>query len=200
MKRRLRVLLAVGLAIPMILLSGCLFNIFQTAKMVQSGDVSVLIGSGAMPITIDTDTSWSLTPQARLVFGLSNSINLGLHTGALISLSTGEPSWMGFMADLKFSIVNDPESISMAVGFGGGQGIHFIGWGIFGEIFLDLNVFPLFFAYQPTIPLSGEGFAVWHDVAIGLALNLSDKARLIIQVDTRNFALLSYGMAFEISF
>ncbi len=200
MKRRLRVLLAVGLAIPMILLSGCLFNIFQTAKMVQSGDVSVLIGSGLMPITIDTDTSWSLTPQARLAFGLSNSINLGLHTGALISLSTGEPSWMGFMADLKFSIVNDPESISMAVGFGGGQGIHFIGWGIFGEIFLDLNVFPLFFAYQPTIPLSGEGFVVWHDVAIGLALNLSDTARLIIQVDTRNFALLSYGMAFEISF
>ena len=200
MKRKLRVLLAVGLAIPMILLSGCLFNIFQTAKMVQSGDVSVLIGSGLMPITIDTDTSWSLTPQARLAFGLSNSINLGLHTGALISLSTGEPSWMGFMADLKFSIVNDPESISMAVGFGGGQGIHFIGWGIFGEIFLDLNVFPLFFAYQPTIPLNGEGFVVWHDVAIGLALNLSDKARLIIQVDTRNFALLSYGMAFEISF
>ena len=200
MKRRLRVLLAVGLAIPMILLSGCLFNIFQTARMVQSGDVSVLIGSGVMPITIDTDTSWSLTPQARLAFGLSNSINLGLHTGALISLSTGEPSWMGFMADLKFSIVNDPESISMAVGFGGGQGIHFIGWGIFGEIFLDLNVFPLFFAYQPTIPLSGEGFVVWHDVAIGLALNLSDTARLIIQVDTRNFALLSYGMAFEISF
>ena len=200
MKRRLRVLLAVGLAIPMILLSGCLFNIFQTARMVQSGDVSVLIGSGVMPITIDTDTSWSLTPQARLAFGLSNSINLGLHTGALISLSTGEPSWMGFMADLKFSIVNDPESISMAVGFGGGQGIHFIGWGIFGEIFLDLNVFPLFFAYQPTIPLGGEGFVVWHDVAIGLALNLSDTARLIIQVDTRNFALLSYGMAFEISF
>jgi len=201
MQRRLRVLLAVGVLIPVILLSGCLFNIFQTAKMVQSGDMSVLIGSGLMPITIDTDTSWTLTPQARLAFGLSNSINLGLHTGALISLSAGgEPGWMGVAGDLKFSIVDNPESISLALGFGGGYGIHFVTWGVFGEVFLDLNVFPLFFAYQPTIPLGGEGFVVWHDVAIGMALALSEKARLIIQVDTRNLALFSYGMGFEISF
>lgn len=201
MKRRLRVLLALGLVVPMMLLSGCLFNIFQTAKMVQSGDMSVLIGSGLMPITIGTDTSWSLTPQARLAFGLSNSINLGLHTGALISLSAGgEPGWMGVAGDLKFSIVDNPESISLALGFGGGYGIHFVTWGVFGEVFLDLNVFPLFFAYQPTIPLGGEGFVVWHDVAIGMALALSEKARLIIQVDTRNLALFSYGMGFEISF
>ncbi len=201
MKRRLRVLLAVGCLITVMLLSGCLFNIFQTAKMVQSGDMSVLIGSGLMPITIDTDTSWSLTPQARLAFGLSNSINLGLHTGALISLSAGgEPGWMGVAGDLKFSIVDNPESISLALGFGGGYGIHFVTWGVFGEVFLDLNVFPLFFAYQPTIPLGGEGFVVWHDVAIGMALALSEKARLIIQVDTRNLALFSYGMGFEISF
>ena len=201
MKRRLRVLLAVGLVVPMILLSGCLFNIFQTAKMVQSGDMSVLIGSGLMPITIDTDTSWSLTPQARLAFGLSDKINLGLHTGVMISLSAGgEPGWMGLAGDLKFSIVDNPESISLAIGFGGGYGIHFLNWGVFGGVYLDLNVFPLFFAYQPTVPLGGEGFVVWHDVAIGLALNLSDKARLIIQVDTRNLALFSYGMGFEISF
>ncbi|MCK5586646.1 hypothetical protein KAJ02_11310 [Candidatus Bipolaricaulota bacterium] len=200
MQRRLRVLLAVGLVVPMILLSGCLFNIFQTAKMVQSGDVAVLIGSGLMNIGSVEDPAWALTPQARLAFGLSDTINLGLHTGALIPLSSGEPGWMGWTGDIKFSVVNDPESISLAVGFGGGNGIHFIGWGIFGEIFLDLNVFPLFFAYQPTIPLSGEGIVVWHDVAIGMALVLSEKARLIIEVDTRNLGLLSYGIGFDISF
>lgn len=107
---------------------------------------------------------------------------------------------MGVAGDLKFSIVDNPESISLALGFGGGYGIHFVTWGVFGEVFLDLNVFPLFFAYQPTIPLGGEGFVVWHDVAIGMALALSEKARLIIQVDTRNLALFSYGMGFEISF
>lgn len=201
MKRTFRVLLAIGLVVPMILLSGCLFNMFQTAKMIQSGDVSVLIGSGLMDLSIDEDPAWALTPQARLNFGLSDSINLGLHTGALISLVTGEPSWMGISGDLKFSVVNNPESISLALGFGGGYGIHFLNWGIFGGIYLDLNVFPLFFAYQPTIPLNGEGFVVWHDVAIGLALELSEKARLLIQVDTRNLAfLISYGIGFEINF
>jgi len=200
MKRGLRVLLAIGLVIPMILLSGCLFNIFQTAKMVQSGDMSVLIGTGIMDIGIDEETAWTLTPQARLVFGLSDSINLGLHTGALIPLSTGEPGWMGLAGDLKFSIVDNPESISLAVGFGGGYGIHFLNWGVFGGIYLDLNVFPLFFVYQPTIPLEGEGIAVWHDAAVGMALTLSDTARLLIQVDTRNLSLFSYGIGFEISF
>ena len=201
MKRTFRVVLAVGLVIPMILLSGCLFNIFQTAKMVQSGDVSVLIGSGVMDIGIDGSSAWALTPQARLTFGLSDKINLGLHTGAMMSLSAGgEPGWLGIAGDLKFSIIDNPESISLAVGFGGGYGIHFLNWGVFGEVYLDLNVFPLFFAYQPTIPLGGEGFSVLHDIAIGMALNLSEKARLIIQIDTRNLALFSYGIGFEINF
>ena len=201
MKRRFRVVLAVGLVIPMILLSGCLFNIFQTARMVQSGDMSVLIGAGLLDIGIDESAAWAVTPQARLAFGLSDSINLGLHTGVLISLSAGgEPGWMGLAGDLKFSIIDNPESISLAIDVGGGYGIHFLNWGVFGGIYLDLNVFPLFFAYQPTIPLGGEGFVVWHDVAIGMALNLSEKARLLIQVDTRNLAMFSYGIGFEISF
>jgi len=202
MKRRFRILLAVGLVIPMLLLSGCLFNMFQTAKMVQSGDMSVLIGSGLMDIGIDEASAWTLTPQARLAFGLSDTINLGLHTGALLSLSAGgEPGWMGISGDLKFSIVDNPESISLALGFGGGYGIHFLNWGVFGGVYLDLNVFPLFFAYQPTIPLGGDGVVVWHDVAIGMALDLSEKARLLIQVDIRNLALLiSYGLGFEINF
>ena len=201
MKRRFRVVLAVGLVIPMILLSGCLFNIFQTARMVQSGDMSVLIGAGLLDIGIDESAAWAVTPQARLAFGLSDSINLGLHTGVLISLSAGgEPGWMGLAGDLKFSIIDNPESISLAIDVGGGYGIHFLNWGVFGGIYLDLNVFPLFFAYQPTIPLGGEGFVVWHDVAIGMALNLSEKARLLIQIDTRNLAMFSYGIGFEISF
>jgi hypothetical protein len=200
MKRTFRVVLAVGLVIPMILLSGCLFNVFQTAKMLQAGDVSVLVGSGLMNIAIDTNPAWSLTPQARLNFGLSDAVNLGIHTGALIPLSTGEPGWLGVATDIKFSLVNNPESISLSAGFGGGYGLHFVGWGVFGEVFLDLNVFPLFFAYQPTIPLNGDGFLVWHDVAIGMPLVLSEKARLIIQIDTRNLALFSYGIGFEISF
>ena len=201
MKRTYRLLLVGALLVPTILLSGCLFNIFQTAKMVQSGETAVLIGAGVMNITgAPEDPAWVLTPQARMTFGLSDTVNLGLHTGAMVALGTGEPGWLGASGDLKFSLFSNPDSISLAAGFGGGYGMHFVGWGVFGEIFLDLNVFPLFFAYQPMVPLTGEGFALWHDVAVGLALELSEKARLIIQVDTRNLALFSYGVAFEISF
>ncbi len=200
MKRLLRILLAIGLVATMTLLSGCLFNVFQTAKMLESGDMSVLIGSGVMNIALEDDPAWTMTPQARLNFGLSDAVNLGIHTGALIPLSTGEPGWLGVASDLKFSLVDNPESVSLSAGFGAGYGLHFIGFGVFGEVFLDLNVFPLFFAYQPTIPLSGEGFMVWHDVSIGMPLVLSDKARLIVLVDTRNLGLFSYGIGFEISF
>jgi len=201
MKRALRILLAIGLLVPVIALSGCLFNIFQTAQMVKSGDVALLIGSGIMPIEIEqNNTAWSLTPQARFAIGLSDSVNLGLHTGVMIPLSTGDPGWLGAMGDFKFSIMNNPESISLSVGFGGGYGIHFFGWGLMGEVFLDFNVFPLFIAYQPMFPLGGEGFTIFHDIAAGLALTLSENTRLLIQIDTRDFALVSYGIGFEIGF
>ena len=107
---------------------------------------------------------------------------------------------MGLTGDLKFALINDPESISLATGFGGGYGVHFLGWGVFGAAYLDLNVFPLYFAYQPTIPLSGEEFVIWHDAAVGLALNLSPTARILIEVDMRNFGLWSYGLGFEVGF
>lgn len=200
MKRTFRVMLAVGVVIPLILLSGCLFNVFQTAKMLQSGDMSVLIGTGIMDLSVDEGSSWALAPQARLNFGLSDAVNLGFHTGALIPLSSGEPGFLGVAGDLKFSLVNNPESITLSAGFGAGYGLHFLGFGVFGEVFLDLNVFPLFFAYQPTIPLTGEGLTVFHDVSVGFPLVMSEKARLIILADTRNLSLVSYGIGFEISF
>jgi hypothetical protein len=201
MKRTFRVFLAVGVVVPMILLSGCLFNAFQTAKMLQSGDMSVVIGTGLMDLSVVEGSAWALSPQARLNFGLSDTVNLGLHTGALVSLASGEPAWLGVAADLKFSFVNNPESISLSGGFGASYGMVSVGLGVFGEFFLDLNVFPLFFAYKPMIPFGGEGFTVIHDMSIGMPLVLSETARLILQVDIRNLALfLSYGIGFEISF
>ena len=200
MRIKRRIALAVLLVSVAMVLNGCLFNMFQTAKMLQSGDVSVLIGSGVMNIGAVDDPAWSLTPQVRMGFGLSDKVNLGLQTGVLIPLTTGEPGWMGAAADLKFGIVNDPESISLSVGFGGGQGIHFLGWGLFGQVFLDLNVFPIFFAYQPVIPLTGGEFLLWHDLAAGLSLQMSENSRLLFQIDTRNFTLVSIGLGFDIAF
>lgn len=201
MGTRLRVVLALAVVTSVLLLGGCLFNVFQTARMLRSGEVSMVVGSGLMNLALDSDPAWTITPQARLAFGLSDKVNLGLHTGVMVPLSTGDPGWMGFMSDLKFGLFDDPESISVALGVGGGTGIHFLGWGVFGGVYIDLNVLPLFAVYQPTIPISGEGFALWHDATLGLSLMLSEKARILLQVDTRNFSqLMSFGLGFEVGF
>jgi len=201
MGTRLRVGLALGVLASVLLLGGCLFNAFQTARMLQAGNMSMVIGSGLMDVGIDENAAWAATPQARLAFGLSDKVNLGLHTGVMMPLSTGDPGWMGFAADLKFGVINDPESISVALGVGGGSGIHFLGWGLFGGIYVDLNVLPVFFVYQPTIPMSGESFTVLHDVTLGVSLSLSDRARILLEVDTRNISqVMSFGLGFEAGF
>lgn len=188
--------LSLALVIPVLLLSGCLFNVFQTAQMVSSGDVSFLLGTGVMDIGINDTSNWILTPQARVSFGLSDSANLGLQTGATLPLSGGDLGWLGFRGDVKFSIVDDPMTVSLAVG--GGYGLHFIGWGICGGVFVDLNAIPLFIGYHPTIALGEGGWGLWHDIAVGVAVSLSPRVRLLAEIDTRNFWLLSYGLGFDV--
>jgi hypothetical protein len=200
MRKTIRWILCVGLIPTALLLGGCLFNIFQTARLVRGGEVALVVGTGLLNIAIDDETPlWTLTPQARLTFGLSNAVNLGFQTGALVPLTTGDLGWMGASGDLKVSIVDDPDSFSVAVGIGAGSSVELLGWGVFGEIFLDSNLraFPVFIAYQPTVPLAGGAVAVWHHLAAGLKLWLSDRARLLLQVDLRA-PLISFGFAFDI--
>jgi hypothetical protein len=200
MRTRIRWIVCVGLIPATLLLSGCLFNIFQTARLVRGGDVALVVGAGLLNISIaDEEPLWTLTPQARLTFGLFDGVNLGFQTGVAVPLTSGTPGWMGASGDIKFSIFDDPDSFSLAVGIGGGSNIELLGWGVFGEVFLDSNlrVFPVFIAYQPTVPLTGENLAVWHHLAVGLKLRLSERARLLLQVDVRA-PLLSFGFAVDI--
>jgi hypothetical protein len=200
MKKRIRLVLCLGLIPIALTLSGCLFNIFQTARMLGAGNMAVTIGTGLMDIMGDEDPNWNLTPQARLAFGLSDTVDLGFQTGAMVPLSTGDFGWMGVKGDLTFSVFNDPETFSLAMGFGGGYGLEFLNWGLFGEILFNVNgTFPIFLAYQPTIPLLGEGLELWHHIAGGLALPISETSTLILVVDYRN-GLFSFGLALEIAF
>lgn len=200
MRRRIRWVLCVGLIPVSLLLNGCLFNIFQTARLVRGGDVALVVGTGYMNISIDEEEPlWTLTPQARLVLGLSDGVNLGFQTGVAVPLAAGSPEWMGASGDVKFSVFDDPGSFSLAVGIGGGSSIELLGWGVFGEIFVESNLraLPVFIAYQPTVPLAGENLAIWHHLAVGMKLRLSDRARLLLQVDLRA-PLLSFGFAVDI--
>jgi len=200
MRKSIRWILCFGLIPATLLLSGCLFNIFQTARMIGAGNMAATIGAGLMDIVGDEDPNWNLTPQARLAFGLSDKVDLGFQTGAMVPLSTGDFGWMGAKGDLTFSILDDPETFSLAMGFGAGYGVEFLNWGLFGEVLFNVNAtLPIFLAYQPTIPLQGEGFALWHHVAGGLALPISETSTLILVVDYRN-GLFSFGLALEVGF
>jgi hypothetical protein len=201
MRRRVQVVWVVCLLGAVLLTStGCLFNLFQTAKMIGAGNAAITLGTGLMNILPDEDPNWNLTPQARLAFGLSDKIDLGMQTGAMVPLSTGDFGWMGAKADLKFSVIDDPETFSLAMGFGAGYGVEFLNWGLFGEILFNINsTLPLFLVYQPTIPLEADGFAIWHHIAGGLRLAISDTAALILIVDYRN-PLFSFGLGIEIGF
>ncbi len=183
------------------LCTGCLFNIFQTARTIGAGNLGLTLGAGLLSIQIDESSSLSVTPQARLTMGLADAVDLGLQTGALVPLSGGDLGWLGAIADLKFQLFDEPGAFALAMGFGGGYGMEYVGWGVFGEIFFDSNVrvFPVYFAYQPGIPLSGDSIALLHHLAAGLKLKLSDQARVLLQTDYRA-GLWSIGMALEIGF
>jgi len=201
MRKRWKTILVVIVVSSAVLLSGCFFNIFQTAKTVGAGNVALTIGSGLLNFQIDDSYNWMITPQARLAFGLSDRVDLGFQTGAMVSLTTGQPSWLGALGDLKFSLFDEPDSFSLAFGFGGGSASELAGWGAFLEILFDSNVkaFPLFISYRPLFPFSADTFTVWHHLAGGLRLKLSDTAVLLIQVDTFG-RMISFGLALEITF
>jgi len=201
MRTRIRIVLAVGVVAAAVFMNGCLFNLFQTAKLVGAGNVALTIGAGLMDISIDETNLWTVAPQARLTFGLSDVVDLGFQTGVMLSLADGTPSWMGAIGDLKFSLFADPEAFSLSLGFGGGYGVEFLGWGLFGEVLFDSNlkVLPIFIVYQPTIPLAGGEFVIWHHLAGGLKLTISETTRLLLQVDFRA-PLISFGFAVDIAF
>jgi len=201
MVRVLRVGIVVVLVASAVTLSGCLFNVFQTARTVGAGNVTLAVGAGFFDLSVNEDHNWSITPQARLTIGLADGLDLGVHTGALIPLETGDPGWLGAIGDLKFSLFDAPNSFSLALGFGGGYGLEFGGFGVFGEVFFDSNVriLPIFIAYRPIVPLGAAEFTLWHHIAGGVKLALSESARLLIEIDTLG-QLISFGIALEIGF
>jgi len=205
MRRRVRILLLVGLLAGVLLTStGCLFNLFQTARMLGAGNTAFTIGTGLMDPIQNGQADWSLTPQARFAVGVTDGIDFGLQTGAFVPLSTGDFGWLGLKGDFKFSILDDPETFSLAMGFGGGYGAEFLNWALFGTVLFDVNAtIPIFLVYQPTIPLQAGTFTVWHHLAGGLRLTLSDSAAILLVIDYRSQlpgALFSFGIAIEMGF
>ena len=199
-RRRLRSVGIIGLLLAVVLLSGCYFNIFQTARTVGAGKVAISVGSGVVSITVGQNSSLVFTPQARLTVGLSDSVDLGVQSGVMIG-SSGQPGFLGAIGDVKLALLQDPETFSIALGIGGGYSPGLLGWGVEGAIFLDSNItfLPLYAVYRPILPLSGTTLGVIHQFAGGLHLDLSDSARILVEIDTWN-GVLGGGISLDIRF
>jgi hypothetical protein len=134
--------------------TGCLFNLFQTARTIGAGNLAFTIGAVLLSVQVDNTTTMSVTPQARLAIGLGDAVDLGLQTGVMISFNGGDPGWLGLIGDLRFRLFDERDASALAMGFGGGHSIEYIGWGVLGEILFDssVRILPIHFAYQPGIP------------------------------------------------
>ena len=202
MRRRIRWILCVGLIGVTFLLGGCLLNIFQTARTLGKGNVALTVGSGLFDFNlIGDETSYVLTPQVRLGVGVANGVDLGLQTGFMVPLEGGDAGWFGATVDAKFAVVDEPDLLALSLGLGGGFSLETLGWDVFAGIFLDSNLpfVPIFVVYQPHLALA-EGLALIQHFAGGLKLRLSEKVRLLLQVDYDSYTYVSYGLAVEVEF
>ena len=199
MQYRARAVLAVAILLSAGLLTGCFFNIFQTARTVGQGNVALGIGAAALNMVIGDDNNWMLTPQGRISIGLADNVDLGVRSGGMFSFTTGELGFLGVVGDIKVSLFHDPELLSLALGFGGGYSMGMFGWGLEGSVYVDSNIrfLPLYFVYRPLFPLAGDGVTVLHQLGGGLHLLLSENTRLLIEVDYWQ-GIVSFGISLDI--
>ena len=160
--------------------------------------MALTLGSGVVNVVVGESSSLVFTPQARIAVGLSDSVDLGVQSGMMIG-SSGEPSFLGAIGDIKLALVQDPETFSIALGIGGGYSPGLLGWGVEGSIYLDSNIviLPVYVVYRPILPLGGSTLGVIHQFAGGLHLDLSDSARILIEVDSWN-GVLGGGISLDI--
>ena len=201
MRRRAKRFGALALVVAVGMLStGCFLNVFQTARTLGQGNVALNLGMAAMNIAIGEDNNWILTPQGRLAVGIADGIDIGVRSGAMFSLDTGNLGFLGVVGDIKASLLAQSEGFALAVGFGGGS-LGTIGWGLEASIYVDstLQYLPVYFVYRPLFPLGGDEFTVQHQLAGGLHLMLSPTTRLLIEIDSWS-GLWSAGIGLKILF
>lgn len=205
MRTGVRVVLAVGVVVSTGALSGCFLNVFQTAHILRHGDMAFTVGMAVLNLAGDEEPPWIpvwiLTPQGRLAVGLSDGVEFGIQAGGVVNPVVGGVGSLGATAELKLSLVDQPDALALAVGVGGGWSVIMGGWGLQASLYLDSNLrsLPLYGAYRLILPWGAEEFAPFHQLAGGLCLDISDKARLLLEADFLG-GLWSAGLALEVRF
>ena len=166
---------------------GLAINLFQTAESLPSQRVALTLGTGLVSRENAGATEWFLTPQLRFTLGLTDRIDLGVHTGGLSPIGTANVDWLGVLVDVEFFLSRRADAFTFAWGAGVGYGLDLFGdgWGAFGQLLFESHspIFPVFAVYRPMFPFDAGTFGLGHYLAGGLWLRLAPIARVLLMID-----------------
>ena len=196
MRRSSQLILLLTFIVPLGM--GCFMGHMTTARTVGDGNVGLTAAASYIP----GDTFGALQLQGRLDIGLTDSLDLGLTTGAGVFVIL--PYWTGAEVELKYAFLQNPDSISLAAGFD--AGLSMPGLTVGGALYFDSNApyFPLHISARPMVVFGDSGsndddddgeiddeesddapfFAI--NLAAGFHFDLSETTRLIIEATTYN--------------
>ncbi|OGD76812.1 MAG: hypothetical protein A2Y64_06420 [Candidatus Coatesbacteria bacterium RBG_13_66_14] len=181
-----------------------------TARTVGAGKVGLTGGAGVIPFAVDSESDYDdilnfdvdvvfINPQGRLDIGLSDAVDLGFQTGLMLVSGAEGFGWLGMLADVKWAVVDDPDSVTLS--WGGGVGWMYLGGVLEGHLFLDSNVpfLPFYAAVKPRLTVgAGSGFT--YDLSAGIHIEFSDSFRLIGDWTTFAFTLNSFSLGVQFIF
>lgn len=212
MRRSSQLILLLTFIVPLGM--GCFMGHMTTARTVGDGNVGLTAAASYIPGDtlvetikgVDLDDGddgafGALQLQGRLDIGLTDSLDLGLTTGAGVFVI---PYWTGAEVELKYAFLQNPDSISLAAGFD--AGLSMPGLTVGGALYFDSNApyFPLHISARPMVVFGDSGsndddddgeiddeesddapfFAI--NLAAGFHFDLSETTRLIIEATTYN--------------
>jgi hypothetical protein len=191
-----------------LLAAGCYMTNLTTARTVGAGKVGLTGGAGVIPFSVDSDDDDLLdfdtdvvfiNPQVRLDIGLSDAVDLGFQTGIMLVSGADGFGWLGGLADVKWAVVNDPDSVTLS--WGGGVGWTILGGVAEAHLFLDSNVpcLPFYAAVKPKVYV-GTGAGFLYDLSAGIHIEFSDGFRLIADWTTSAFTMHAFGLGVQFIF
>lgn len=179
---------------------GCYMGHMSTARTVGDGKVGLTGAVTYIPwdsvlkdiegISVEGDTTFgALQLQGRVDFGLNDKLDFGVVTGAGFMFV---PYWTGTELELKYALINDPESVGLSVGATTG----ITNWGLTAgaSLYFDSNLsfLPIYFSVRPQYALSTQTNTDNDDIetkegyfllnfAVGLHFDLSPTIRLLVE-------------------
>jgi len=172
---------AIAISLLALLFTGCFMSHMTTARPVGAGNVSLTGGLGVY------NDEMAATPniflESRLDIGLTDRLDLGFRTG-FVTANYWYPRHTGLGASIKYAFVDDPDSVTIAVGADLRLSLLYFEKSFFGaSLYIDSNIpfLPVYFSLHPVNYQSWFGednFILCF--AGGLHFDLSDTIRLLV--------------------